>query len=101
MTLARTWRARLHDERLGDYMAFVSERSGPMFRSLPGCLGAVFLRDGPDVTVISVWGDQAAIDALEHNRLYNDTVEELNRRAILEPSGPVTVQACDGLIASS
>lgn len=99
MALARTWRAKIHEGRLDDYMAFLEERSYPMFKSLPGCLGVVFLRDGLAVTVVSVWEDAAAVDALETNRLYNDTVEELERREILASPDPATVHGCDGLIA--
>ena len=99
MTLARTWRAQIHDDQLDDYLAFLEERSYPMFRSLPGCLGVVYMRDGRDVTVVSVWEDGSAVKNLETNQLYNDTVEELERRKILESTGPVVVQGCDGFIA--
>jgi len=99
MILARTWRAQIHDDRLHDYVAFLEERSYPMFRSLPGCLGVVFLRDGCEVTVVSVWKDADAIEALETNDLYNETVEELERRKILKSTDPVIVLGCDGFIA--
>jgi heme-degrading monooxygenase HmoA len=85
----------------GSRLAFLEARSSPMFRSLPGCLGVAFLRDGYEVTVVSIWNDAAAIESLETNALYNETVQELGRRDILEPIGPVTVQGCDGLIARS
>jgi len=99
MTLARTWRAQILADHLDDYMTFLEDRSFPMFRSLPGCLGVVFLRDGLAVTVVSVWEDAAAVDALETNQLYNETVEELGRREILESPDPVMVHGCDGFIA--
>jgi hypothetical protein len=51
--------------------------------------------------VVSIWNDAAAIESVETNALYNETVQELDRRDILEPIGPVTVQGCDGLIARS
>jgi quinol monooxygenase YgiN len=99
MTVARTWRARVDAGRLDDYLAFLHERSIPMFSALPGCLGAVFLRDRDQVTVVSVWSDGSAIDALTTSSLYNETVAALDASGILRFTEGVAVHHCDGFVS--
>ena len=99
MTLARTWRAQVREDRIEAYVTFVEERSAPMFRSLPGCLGAVFVRDREHVTVVSVWTDGAALEALSTNSLYTETVAALETSGILVAAEGATVHDCDGFIA--
>lgn len=100
MTVARTWRAQIHEDRIDDYLTFLEDRSVPMFRSFPGCLGAVFLRDRDLVTVVSVWADRSAVDALSTNALYAETVEAMESSGILVSTEAATVHECDGFIAS-
>ena len=99
VTLARTWRAHIQEDRIEDYLTFLEERSVPMFRSLPGCLGAVFLRDRDVVTVVSIWTSGTAIDALPSNALYTETVAALESSGILVAADRATVHDCDGFIA--
>ena len=99
MTVARTWRAQIDNDRVDDYLTFVDARSIPMFRALPGCLGAVFLRDRDVVTVISIWTGGTAVDAVSTNPLYTETVAALESSGILVVAGGATVHGCDGFIA--
>ena len=99
MTVARTWRAQIGDGRLDDYLTFLHERSIPMFRALPGCLGAVFMRDRDQVTVVSVWTDGFAIDALASSSLYQETVAALDASGIMGFTDGTAVHACDGFVA--
>lgn len=99
MTLvARTWRARIGEDRIRDYLVFLEERSLPMFRSLPGCLGAVFIRDRDVVTVMSVWADRSDVDALSTNETYADTVAALDRSGILASSEATTIHNADAFV---
>lgn len=101
MTVARTWRAKIHSDRTDDYLTFLEGQSRPMFRALPGCLGAVFLRDGDDVTVVSVWADGSAVEALSTNSLYAKTVAALESSGILASTEGAKVHNCDGFIVRS
>ena len=67
--IARFWHTRIDPARDGEYDAFATMYSRPMFASLPGCVGALFLGTGESHSVLSVWIDQPSIDALATSAL--------------------------------
>lgn len=87
--IARTWHARLSPGREADYDAFVATHSLPMFRRLPGCRGVLFLGEGLERRVLSLWADPAAIDALASSADYLAVSGQLAQSGILASVGPV------------
>ena len=68
-----------------------------MFAALPGCLGAVFFGTGDTRSVLSLWSDQASIDALERNPLYTRTVQSfLVTGALAEPQTTLVHEVTGG-----
>jgi quinol monooxygenase YgiN len=80
----RLWTTGLVAATLEGYEAFAGTRSLSMFRSLPGCLGVLFLRSDRRACVVSLWEDQASIDALATNPTYQATVKDLLAAGFLE-----------------
>jgi len=84
--LARLWTTRISPGAGPAYDAFANSRSRPMFAALPGCLGAIFFGTGDTRSVLSLWSEQASIDALERSPLYTRTVQSfLATGALAEP----------------
>lgn len=81
--VARLWRTRIAPASEEAYDAFVQARSFPMFETLPGCLGVLFLGSGEQRAVLSLWSDLASIDALGDSDLYHETVDRLLATGIL------------------
>lgn len=70
-----------------------------MFAALPGCLGAVFFGRGETRLVLSLWVDQASIDALESNPLYTGTVQSfLATGALAEQQTTVVHEVTGGTV---
>lgn len=88
--IARTWHARLSPGREADYDAFAATRSLPMFRRLPGCRGVLFLGEGLERRVLSLWTTREAMDALAGNADYLAVSGQLAESGILASAGPVT-----------
>lgn len=97
--LARLWTTRISPGAGPAYDAFANSRSRPMFAALPGCLGAVFFGTGDTRSVLSLWSDQASIDALERNPLYTRTVQSfLATGALAEPQTTLVHQVTGGTL---
>lgn len=95
--LTRLWTTRLSPGAGPAYDAFANSRSRPMFAALPGCLGAVFFGTGDTRFVLSLWSDQASIDALERNPLYTRTVQSfLATGALAEPQTTLVQEVTGG-----
>ena len=96
---ARLWTTRISTGAGSTYDDFASRRSRPMFAALPGCLGAVFFGTGETRFVLSLWVDQASIEALESNRLYKGTVQSfLATGALAEPQTTVVHEVTGGTV---
>lgn len=93
--IARTWHARLSPGREADYDAFAGTRSLPMFRRLPGCRGVLFLGEGLDRRVLSLWTAPGAIDALTGNADYLAVSRQLAESGILASVGPIDCTLVD------
>src|SRR5215510_6356945 len=89
--IARLWTTRIDPALAAEYDAFAARYSRPMFAALPGCLAAFFLDAGGEVrSVLSLWADQASIDALAGSALYRDTVTRFQATGVLRE--PQTVE---------
>jgi heme-degrading monooxygenase HmoA len=89
--IARLWTTSIDPALAAEYDAFAARYSRPMFAALPGCLAAIFLRAGGEMrSVLSLWADEASIDALETSALYRDTVTRFQATGVLRE--PQTVE---------
>ena len=88
--IARLWQTRIDRARGREYDTFAQKYSRPMFASLPGCLGALFLGTGELRSVMSLWIDQPSIDALPKSSRYAQTVAGFQATGILRE--PQTVE---------
>lgn len=99
MLFARLWTTGVSPGASSTYDTFAAQRSRSMFASLPGCLGAVFFGTGDTRSVLSLWVDQASIDALESNPLYAETVQSfLATGALAEPQTTVVHEVTGGTL---
>jgi hypothetical protein len=94
--ILRIWRAAVDPTRWDDYTAFEREHSRPMFELLPGCLGVFFVRTESGAAAITLWRDQAAIDALGSSALYRATVQRLVDSGLLRGEQTVEVLPAAG-----
>ena len=94
--IARTWHARLTPGREADYETFAATQSMPMFSCLPGCRGVLFLGEGIERRVLSVWSDAGAIEALSGDPDYLAVSRRLAESGILASSGPVNCEPASG-----
>jgi quinol monooxygenase YgiN len=81
--IARLWLARVDHARRAEYEAFVLQKSMPMFRALPGCLSALFVSDAGRLGALTIWRDQACVDALSGSAFYRDTVRQLEESGLI------------------
>jgi heme-degrading monooxygenase HmoA len=88
--LVRIWRTGVKPERVAEYERFARERSLPMFRRRPGCLGVLFSRSDGGVAVVSFWQDAAAIQRFDSDPEYAETVEAILAAGFL--TGAQTVE---------
>jgi heme-degrading monooxygenase HmoA len=88
----RIWRTTVDATRWDEYARFEQEHSLPMFQQLPGCLGVFFVRlAGNEAAACTLWHDQAAIDRLTDDPLYQRTVAQLEVTGLLEGTQRVEV----------
>ena len=89
--IARLWTTRIDPALAPEYDAFAARYSRPMFAALPGCLAAFFLgASGEMRSVLSLWADEASIEALDTSALYRDTVTRFQATGVLRE--PQTVE---------
>jgi heme-degrading monooxygenase HmoA len=81
--LQRVWRCRVKADRAADYEAFARHHSVPMFRRQQGYRGCIMARAGDHCEVLTLWADQAAIDALERSEPYAATVAMIRAQGFL------------------
>ncbi len=81
--IARLWKTSIAPGQAAAYEAFARDVSLPMFRAQPGFVGCVMGRDpDPDgnsgrAWVLTLWRDQAAVDALAASPNYRSTVDAI------------------------
>ena len=81
--IGRIWRTGIAPGRAADYEAFARDVSLPMFRAQPGFAGVVMGRDGDAAWVLTLWEDQAAVDALAGSQSYQSTVARILAAGLL------------------
>jgi len=82
--IARIWRTGIRPGRADAYESFAREISLPMFRAQQGYAGVVMGRDGNSAWVLTLWRDQAAVDALASSATYQQTVERILAANLLD-----------------
>ncbi|TWD73131.1 hypothetical protein FB561_7016 [Kribbella amoyensis] len=93
--IARIWRTGLDEARAAEYDTFAVERSLPMFRRQPGFRAALFLRTEHGRVAITLWRDQAAVEALASSTDYQETVAAIRATGILRPPQTVEILPVD------
>lgn len=68
--IVRLWKTRVDKARMEEYEENERERSSPMFRKQPGCLGVLFLRSGDDCFALTFWKDMGAVERLKTSHSY-------------------------------
>ena len=68
--IIRLWTARVYQSRMAEYEENERNRSAPMFRQQPGCLGALFLRSGGTCFALTLWKDLDSVKRLETSKSY-------------------------------
>jgi heme-degrading monooxygenase HmoA len=66
---------------MAEYEENERNRSTPMFKQQPGCLGVFFLRSADDCLALTFWKDMDAVNKLKHSESY------LQASAFYEQSG--------------
>ena len=75
--IARIWVTRCHEGRADQYERFAQEVSLPMFGQQDGIRGVLFLRQGEDCRVLTLWDDMTAVERLADSESYRATVEKI------------------------
>lgn len=89
--LARLWTTQIEEARGADYETFARVLSQPMFASMPGCVGALFLGIGSHRAVLSLWLNSRAIEQAEASIHYQDTVASLVASGVLRGAQQVSI----------
>jgi len=71
--IVRLWRTRVEKSRIAEYEENERNRSSPMFREQPGCLGVLFLRLGDECFALTFWNDWDAVNRLKVSKTYLET----------------------------
>ena len=84
----RLWKTRVHREQMAAYERNERERSLPMFKQQPGCLGALFLRADDMCFALTFWKDAGAVERLKSSKSYIDACTFYDQSGMLigEPS---------------
>lgn len=82
--LQRIWRCTISPERSSEYEEFAREFSLPMFRDQPGFRGCVMSRVGGDCEVLTLWDDEASIEALQISASYLSTVAKIRAAGFVQ-----------------
>jgi heme-degrading monooxygenase HmoA len=86
----RLWTTGVDPTQLHRYREFADSRSLPMFREQPGFRDAMFLQDGHEHWVLTVWDSMQDIECLDASETYLATARELGASGIL--TGEQTVR---------
>lgn len=71
--IVRLWATRVDKARIREYEDNERNRSTPMFRKQPGCLGVLFLRSGEECFALTFWKDFKAVERLKSSKSYLET----------------------------
>jgi heme-degrading monooxygenase HmoA len=82
--IGRIWRTGIKSGQAEAYEAFARTVSLPMFRAQRGFAGVLMAREGNRAWVLTLWRDQAAIDALASSESYAATVDRILASGFLD-----------------
>jgi hypothetical protein len=85
-TVVRVWSTEIDPNRAAEYDEFVRTKSIPMFQRQSGFVAALFCGQGRERTVLTLWRDHAAVDALDTSETYRATVSEIEAAGFLQGS---------------
>ena len=68
--IIRLWTTRVAPGRMAEYEQNERNRSTPMFREQPGCLGALFVRCAETCAALTFWKDMNSVERLATSRSY-------------------------------
>lgn len=68
--IVRLWKTRVDKARMREYEENERNRSTPMFRKQPRCLGVLFQRSGDDCFALTFWKDMEAVERLKTSKSY-------------------------------
>ena len=68
--IIRLWTTRVDKSRIAEYEENEKNRSTPMFRQQPGCLGVLFLRSGDNCFALTFWKDLESVERLKTSQSY-------------------------------
>ena len=81
--IVRLWETRVDKARIREYEENERNRSTPMFRKQPGCLGVLFLRSGESCFALTFWKDMKAVEQLKTSRVYEEASEFYSNSGML------------------
>jgi heme-degrading monooxygenase HmoA len=81
--IIRLWTTRVDPGRMAEYEENERNRSTPMFREQPGCLGALFLRSGEICAALTFWKDMDSVERLTTSRSYLEASAFYSRSGML------------------
>lgn len=86
--IVRLWTSRVDEARIAEYEQNERNRSTPMFRQQPGCLGVLFLRSCGNCFALSFWKDLESVEELKTSQSYLDASAFYSNSGMLlgEPS---------------
>ena len=70
--IVRLWKTRVDKASMEEYEENERNRSTPMFRKQPGCLGVLFLRSRDDCFALTFWKDMEAVERLKTSKSYQE-----------------------------
>ena len=68
--IVRLWTTRVDKTKIAEYEENERQRSTPMFRKQPGCLGVLFLRSGENCFALTFWKDLESVERLKTSQSY-------------------------------
>jgi len=81
--IVRIWHTKVDSARIAEFEQFAIQQSLPMFRQQAGLLGVFFTRSTDEFQTITLWENQAAVDALATSPTYQDTVSRIKATGFL------------------
>jgi heme-degrading monooxygenase HmoA len=95
--IVRLWKTRVRESAIAEYEENELNRSLPMFKGQPGCVGAFFLRSEDHCYALTLWTDIDAVDRLNMSEPYREACEFYERSGMLIGNSSLQVfEAKDG-----
>lgn len=79
----RLWTTGLAENSGSRFDELAVSNSVPLFKSIPGCLGAVFARSEKTGYVLTVWADEVSADAASKSAIYLEAVQLIGKSGVM------------------